>query len=129
MSAPVCLTCLDTHQMALDDRTVLCTHCPVPCNACAVGGVGAYCATTPCTCVCHGRPVGYGQDARSNRIENLTRLRDQCAANLEECLEAFKRNQLDFANVKLDTLFMWLDRIVEKRQRLAEVERLITAEY
>ncbi len=49
----VCSTCSDTHSMSLGDRTVLCTHCPTPCQSCREGGNGAFCATTPCACDCH----------------------------------------------------------------------------
>lgn len=49
---PVCATCRDTHRMMLRDREVMCTRCPVPCEACA-RSPGPYCATTPCLCACH----------------------------------------------------------------------------
>jgi len=57
--APVCSTCNDTHWMTLGDRVgnVMCARCPVPCDACRGklpgGGLGPYCATTPCPCECH----------------------------------------------------------------------------
>lgn len=51
---PVCAACKDTHRMELEDRTVPCTKCPTPCDACR-GKLSAYCATTPCTCDCHRR--------------------------------------------------------------------------
>ncbi len=54
MNDPVCTTCSDTHRMWLgeeDDRMVMCTHCPTPCQRC---GNGPYCETTPCPCKCHG---------------------------------------------------------------------------
>jgi hypothetical protein len=55
MTTPVCSTCSDTHRMALAEREVPCTRCPVPCSACcgSVDGIAtAYCATTPCACPC-----------------------------------------------------------------------------
>ena len=51
----ICETCNDTHRMALGEREVPCTRCPVPCSACcgdAAGFTSAYCATTPCPCPC-----------------------------------------------------------------------------
>lgn len=51
--APACATCDDTHRMALGDRTVSCTRCPTPCQACRRDGNGAYCAEAPCSCGCH----------------------------------------------------------------------------
>jgi hypothetical protein len=51
-AAAVCDACDDTHAMwsAKLERTVPCTRCPTPCEAC---GAGAYCAATPCDCDCH----------------------------------------------------------------------------
>lgn len=49
---PVCSTCRDTHVMALGDRTVPCTRCPVPCEDCRSCG-SAYCKVTQCACACH----------------------------------------------------------------------------
>jgi hypothetical protein len=51
--APVCSTCDDTHMMALRDRDVMCTFCPLPCQACRTGGNGPFCSSTPCACECH----------------------------------------------------------------------------
>lgn len=53
-AAAVCDTCHDTHRMWFGNAfaRVLCTHCPVPCQACQ-GGNGPYCETTPCSCSCH----------------------------------------------------------------------------
>lgn len=51
----VCDTCNDTHRMEIGDRTVMCTRCPTPCQACRVGGNGPYCEHTPCTCGCHAK--------------------------------------------------------------------------
>lgn len=59
----VCGICKDTHQMQIgdsnygDDRMVMCTHCPRPCQKCRQGGTGAFCTNTPCSCHCHPRPV------------------------------------------------------------------------
>ena len=50
---PVCARCNDTHAMSLDDREVMCTACPLPCDKCRLNGRGPYCAQTPCTCDCH----------------------------------------------------------------------------
>lgn len=54
----VCDTCQDTHMMTLGERTVMCTRCPTPCESCRQryknAGPGAYCASTPCGCACHG---------------------------------------------------------------------------
>lgn len=51
---PDCATCNDTHQMAASDgNTVMCTHCPHPCDACCQKDNGPYCATNPCKCDCH----------------------------------------------------------------------------
>lgn len=52
-----CSGCGDTHRVDVDDRTVLCTRCPLPCEGCrdrAGGNPGAYCASAPCACPCHG---------------------------------------------------------------------------
>jgi hypothetical protein len=58
LAPPVCITCNDTHTMELRGRHVPCTFCPTPCQACRVGGNGAYCTTTPCGCDCHhGRMI------------------------------------------------------------------------
>lgn len=65
MTAPVCPTCNDTHEMTLhrpsgDETTFMCTRCPRPCDLCRQGagtpgmGLGPYCAKTPCACDCHG---------------------------------------------------------------------------
>jgi hypothetical protein len=59
---PVCATCRDTHRMSIGDREVMCTHCPVPCHLCRLNGNGAYCASTPCACVCHRKPVNPDPD-------------------------------------------------------------------
>jgi hypothetical protein len=48
-----CTHCGDTHTMQLEDSSVMCTWCPVPCQNCRAGGFGAYCAETPCLCDCH----------------------------------------------------------------------------
>src|SRR5690242_17955735 len=55
----VCSTCDDTHEMTLhrpngDERKVMCTSCPVPCERCRAGGNGPYCTTPRCACDCHG---------------------------------------------------------------------------
>lgn len=57
MSDPVCTHCDDTHLFPVSG--FMCTYCPVPCRSCATsGGRGAFCATTPCPCACHGaRPA------------------------------------------------------------------------
>jgi hypothetical protein len=41
--------------MVVNERWQLCTHCPTPCQSCRTDGVGAFCASTPCPCACHGR--------------------------------------------------------------------------
>lgn len=53
--AAVCSTCNDTHRMHMEDRDrdVPCTRCPLPCQSCRQGGLGAYCGETPCRCACH----------------------------------------------------------------------------
>lgn len=53
-----CLACRDTHEMTLtsengDERTVMCTRCPIPCPKCRIRGNGPFCASTPCPCECH----------------------------------------------------------------------------
>lgn len=53
-----CKVCRDTHTMTLredghEDREVMCTHCPTPCQKCRSGGNGPYCTSTPCECTCH----------------------------------------------------------------------------
>ncbi len=50
---PICDICSDSHSMELRGAIVCCTHCPVPCQDCRKGGVGAFCETTPCACLCH----------------------------------------------------------------------------
>lgn len=55
---PVCAVCRDTHLMQIrvdgkETKTVMCTHCPVPCDACRLSGKGPYCGKTPCACDCH----------------------------------------------------------------------------
>ena len=51
--AAVCSRCDDTHRMDMNGTTFMCTHCPLPCQKCRQGGTGAYCESTPCSCVCH----------------------------------------------------------------------------
>ncbi len=58
MADSVCTTCNDTHIMVMgeggyDEREVMCTRCPVPCQKCRAGGNGAFCERTPCSCACH----------------------------------------------------------------------------
>ncbi len=58
MNKPVCSTCNDTHSMILhnssgDERNVMCTFCPRPCQECRQGGNGPFCTNTPCSCECH----------------------------------------------------------------------------
>ena len=53
--APTCERCDDTHRMELGGAIVSCTACPVPCQECRAGGVGAFCESTPCSCSCHVR--------------------------------------------------------------------------
>lgn len=57
---PVCSVCNDTHRVSFvdedrgEDRTWMCTSCPVPCRQCANGGGrGPFCEKTPCPCECH----------------------------------------------------------------------------
>lgn len=54
---PVCSTCSDTHKMSLEEREVMCTSCPTPCQKCRSNGTGAYCSSTPCSCTCHSASV------------------------------------------------------------------------
>ena len=62
---PICTTCNDSHVMTLgtadydDEREVMCTHCPSPCQKCRVAGTGPYCTTTPCSCTCHSQHWQY----------------------------------------------------------------------
>lgn len=49
----VCTVCDDSHVMALGEGSANCTHCPIPCQKCRAGGIGAYCEQTPCACICH----------------------------------------------------------------------------
>lgn len=58
---PVCATCSDTHMMPFDDREVMCTRCPVPCQLCRAGGNGPFCENTPCDCACHTRAPAGGE--------------------------------------------------------------------
>jgi hypothetical protein len=51
MNKIICETCNDTHIM--NDKGWMCTQCPVPCSNCRMDGTGAFCETTPCSCVCH----------------------------------------------------------------------------
>lgn len=64
MTAPVCDVCKDTHEVTTrrdgyEDRVIMCTSCPTPCDNCRQGagipgqGLGPYCSTTPCPCGCH----------------------------------------------------------------------------
>lgn len=55
---PVCRICNDTHVMHFDDSSVMCTHCPTPCQKCRKGGNGPYCEKTPCDCECHKKVSG-----------------------------------------------------------------------
>ncbi len=56
---PVCPKCSDTHMMdygdadAGEDRKVMCTGCPTPCEECRGGPYRAFCKETPCPCICH----------------------------------------------------------------------------
>ena len=58
-TGPVCGTCKDTHRMPYgdadfgEDRMVMCTSCPSPCEECRGGPYRAFCASTPCDCGCH----------------------------------------------------------------------------
>lgn len=49
----VCTTCNDTHYMNVDERHVMCTQCPIPCEGCCGPPSGAFCEYTPCFCECH----------------------------------------------------------------------------
>lgn len=56
----VCDRCKDTHRMRLskeghEDREVMCTYCPSPCQKCRKNGNGPYCTHTPCPCPCHNK--------------------------------------------------------------------------
>ncbi len=53
MIGVICETCNDTHIMALGERVVPCTRCPLPCSDCRAFGTGAYCADVACECGCH----------------------------------------------------------------------------
>ena len=58
-----CDNCKDTHLVYHVDEVgesrgpFMCTRCPVPCQRCRAGGIGAFCGSTPCACVCHVEPV------------------------------------------------------------------------
>ena len=56
VTTPVCARCNDTHLVTSHEegRQVMCTSCPTPCGKCRGAHGGAFCATTPCTCECHG---------------------------------------------------------------------------
>ncbi len=52
-----CSGCGDAHRVEVGDRTDPCTRCPLPCEGCrdrTGGNPGAYCASAPCACTCHG---------------------------------------------------------------------------
>lgn len=49
----VCYQCFDAHISDRGGTLVNCSSCPVPCQKCRQGGVGAYCEETPCKCECH----------------------------------------------------------------------------
>lgn len=76
MDDHACKTCSDTHRMPAPEDVGgewPCTRCPTPCRSCACnGGRGAYCATTPCGCVCH---VVRGAANLGNQEALLSRLR------------------------------------------------------
>jgi len=62
-AAPVCKRCNDTHRMTLhsvsgEERLVMCTACPIPCQKCRAGGNGPFCENTPCPCECHFIHIG-----------------------------------------------------------------------
>lgn len=81
---PVCDTCGDTHRMHMEDRGDFpCTHCPTPCQACRVGGIGAYCATTPCGCGCHARSKP--TPAPQLDLDGLERLIAEASASICGC--------------------------------------------
>jgi hypothetical protein len=65
--AAVCSVCNDTHRMP--STGWLCTHCPVPCQKCRIGGTGPFCATTPCGCDCHHPRSRTGQKRAERREE------------------------------------------------------------
>lgn len=65
--APVCARCDDTHTVHLEDRSQMCTACPVPCSECRQGGNGPYCATTPCACACHTKAAPAARTLRCLR--------------------------------------------------------------
>lgn len=60
-SKPICSTCNDTHTMQFGElESRMCTYCPIPCRKCGQDeGRGAYCKTTPCSCVCHAKHHQY----------------------------------------------------------------------
>lgn len=65
---PICDTCNDTHIMPLhndydEERQVMCTRCPTPCQKCRAGGNGPFCGETPCSCDCHRENWQYKEHA------------------------------------------------------------------
>jgi hypothetical protein len=54
MSRFVCDVCSDTHVMdTVAGYSVPCTACPLPCDECRAGDIGAYCTEVACRCACH----------------------------------------------------------------------------
>lgn len=100
MTRPVCKTCNDTHRMTQaregdNDRVVMCTSCPVPCQRCRAGGRGAFCEKTPCRCACHVEGTATARAEHEDlhyrvRLACAT-LRDVVGSNGPESIESFAR--------------------------------------
>lgn len=103
--APICSTCGDTHMMTLhsdvgDEREVMCTRCPTPCQECRAGGNGPFCGSTPCDCPCHADAWQYKGET-SLPSGALQPALDLCFEGMTLVLRAEKG--LDWKNVTLPT--------------------------
>ena len=89
-----CKVCEDTHVMPATGY--MCTHCPVPCEACRSRGPGRaggpYCARIPCTCACHS---GKAQGAPTDYVKYANTLHETL-----ECARAWEPDVRLLGNVR-----------------------------
>ena len=62
MTKVTCLMCQDTHRVWIRNGSMMCKHCPMPCNGCKGynGKNPAFCNETPCDCACNGKEITVG---------------------------------------------------------------------
>lgn len=129
----ICDTCNDTHMMNLNNQSVMCTRCPVPCQSCrGHNGTGAFCAAVPCACDCHdplakeiqrviGRPLSEFERAVVPSITALTPAHarivrlllehaDLCTAYVAASLGPKQRHDARFPRAYIDQVQVQVDR-------------------